>query len=512
MKLNSIKRLVAASTALAITTCAYADFEITFDTATQDTEWSGSGITWSPGPAGWAGGGCLQATNQNGGWQGSGFMSVTFSYSSGHQPNLWAMNANQGHVSFDIIVNGASFPNQATGATVNDYWQIWVAGNSAAGGYIQQQVVSPPNYVPGDTNLYAYHVDLTFASLGWTSTNAANHDYYQINFWSNSQSTNPVNFYMDNLDVYTAATVSPTNYLSRVTGPKGLILMTSSNVFSYDVGQEQYQRQDIRTAVNSTSYNFHDNGPVTYSVTITNYPSVAHSNFQAQIWIVDGAATDNAPDYNEADCASFAIHNNNDGTGTGTFNYKVNSPAGYGTFFGTGNLGSVNGASVLGTWQVTLNQDSVTLTAPDGSTWVTNMVAGDSANFSGEPLEVYLDNQAISVQNIGQKGVYSSFQISSNGVALFSDNFSSPVLDTTKWSTGQAEDPNGVYQIPSDAVYAVQWTLPAGGFNLQTSPTIGGPWIEPGIRNAAVGGLQTTYIPSSFVATNPTSFFRLSNP
>ena len=265
MKLKSLKPLFAIGAALAVTSCAYADFNISFDTATQSTEWSGGSCAWSAGPAGWAGAGCIQATGTSGNWQGSGVITVNFSYNSGHQPEMWTLDATKAHVSFDIIVDGTSFNLNNAG-----YWQIWCSGNSNPNGWTQSQAVAPPNQAVGDASLRTYHVDKTFAELGWTAATATGQSYYQLNLWANSDGANPINFYVDNISVYTATTVQPTNSIAQVTGSKGLTMITSSNVYSYEVGNEQFQRQDIRTLDSGYTW-AGSTAPLTYSLTITNF-------------------------------------------------------------------------------------------------------------------------------------------------------------------------------------------------------------------------------------------------
>jgi hypothetical protein len=316
--------------------------------------------------------------------------------------------------------------------------------------------------------------------------------------------------YIDNLQLQPApVSIPPTNYISKVTGPRGLTFITSSNVFSYDVGQEQFQRQNIRT-VNLLPSWVGSPKPVTYWLTITNYPSVTYSNFQTQIWLVDGAASANAPDYNNAAVVSFSINQNADGTANGHLAYKVNQPFGNAMFTGSGNLGDVFSASVLGTWSMSFtNDDSVIITSPSGSTFSTTLASGDgTANFA-DGLTIYLDSQAILVNNIGQKSVFSKFQVVSNNVTLFSDDFSSGALNSSKWDKTQAEDPANVYQIPITAAFKVSWTLPDSGFSLQSTTNLLSSWTSNGVPTAVINGQRSVFVSQSNVATNRVQFFRL---
>ena len=501
MKINSVKHLLLTVAALAVVARAHADFGITFVPA-DTNEWSGSFAYSAAGPSGWVGGSALQSTDTGGGWaQGSG-MTINFSYSSGHQPNLWAMDATAAHLSFDLVVDGTSFNANA------QWWNFIIAANSP-GGWAQTQVTNGWQNA-GDPSLRVYHIDLPFTALNWTPAVAAGSGWYQVNLWMQSDGGNPVDFYLDNVSAYTATSVRPTNDISKVTGPRGLILKTSTNVFIYDVGNEQYQRQNVRSATTGYAW-LNSPDPLTYSLTITNYPDVAYSNFQTQVWLIDGAANANAPDYNNAHVVSLAINQNADGTANGHLAYKVNQPGGNAMFYAAGSLGDCFSTTVLGTWSITFtNNDYVVVTSPDGTIFSTNLTVGDSANFS-QPLTIYIDSQAILTNNIGQQAVLSKFQVVSNSTTLLTDNFSSGALDGTKWLATQAEDPANVSQVPTTAAYKLTWSVPDGGFTLQATSDLL-TWANPGFSTALIGGRRTAFVSDAYAATNNGKYFRLSNP
>jgi hypothetical protein len=179
-------------------------------------------------------------------------------------------------------------------------------------------------------------------------------------------------------------------------------------------------------------------------------------------------------------------------------------------FYASGDLGKVTSTSILGTWSLTFtNNDYAVVTAPNGNTLVTNLILGDSANFP-DPLTLFINAQANVPQNIYQGSVISKFQVTSNNVSLFYDDFSSTVIDSTKWAV-VAEDPTNVYQIPTSAALEVSWSLPAGGYSLQSSSDLLN-WGSPGLPSAVVNGQGATFVSRSMAATNPVQFFRLFNP
>jgi hypothetical protein len=193
MKTNSLKYLLSAVVALAVSTCAYADFTLTFDSAPLSSEWSGAG-TWSAGPVGWAGGGSLQSTYTAAGFQGWA-PTINFDWASGHQPDMQAIAATgNGHVSFDVIIDGSSFT-----PGVSDWYNVSFAANSG-GGWAQFDNIlgAGPWHDASDNTMYVTHIDKTFAQMDWTPSAG----WFQINFAANS-GTSPIHFYLDNLSVYT---------------------------------------------------------------------------------------------------------------------------------------------------------------------------------------------------------------------------------------------------------------------------------------------------------------------
>jgi hypothetical protein len=179
-----------------ITSASAQPLNFTFDSGAQNF----LNFTWSStGPAGWSGGAAIKAPAAVGGWTlGSGFDYYhQFDWAYGEQvPMQTIVASGQGHLSFDVLLDGTSFP-------VNDgtWYQINVGGNSAgANGWTQVQVVDSWRN-GGDTALVATHVDLTFAQLGWANPEDAT-GWFQVYFGANSDAGHPVNFYIDNVSAY----------------------------------------------------------------------------------------------------------------------------------------------------------------------------------------------------------------------------------------------------------------------------------------------------------------------
>jgi hypothetical protein len=548
MKTTSIKYLLAAVAAVIASHCAHADFILTMDSPPLSSEWTGN-VIWGQ-PAAWSGGGAAWCQQNAEGWtQGTangGNPQFNPSYGSGEQQQIWAIvNAgttftNNGHLAFDVIVDGTSFPNLAT-ETNSWWWQIWVAGNSV-NTWHQLNPLSNPYHSAGDTAQHVYHVDLTFVALGWT--NPPTTSYFQLPIWANGPShndtSNPgtenpaaniVNFYIDNMQVYTYTTTAPTNSISKVTGPTGLTLVTTTNS---TVDNEEYERQGV-VATNdyswTTDYTSQGN---TYALTITNFPSATYSNYEAYMFLVgEPVAVEPNPDWNEANVIVLAVQNNADGSARATLSYKVNEPGGNSQYYSSGALGTVTNASgAKGTWTLSVAQnyaidpanlntsDQIIVKTPDGNTLSTNLAAGTSSlYFDGQAglgaTMVYLGSQPNATNNIGQSVVYSGCKITYNagGSPLLSDNFSSAQLQYPPWQLA-AEDPTGVIQVPANAAFWWQWTTPDANYVQQTSASLGATaaWSNPGLLPHTVFGTkETVFIPTTMVVGHPTGFFQLTN-
>src|SRR5206468_2492945 len=98
-----------------------------------------------------------------------------------------------------------------------------------------------------------------------------------------------------------------------------------------------YQRQDVRTASGNYSWINPSNGPVTYSFSITNFPSGPAAGFEAHMLLVgNNPAPGNFADYNEANVIYLRLYNVGDHYDEELY-YKVN--AGNSSIFSANFLG-----------------------------------------------------------------------------------------------------------------------------------------------------------------------------
>lgn len=268
--------------------------------------------------------------------------------------------------------------------------------------------------------------------------------------------TNTVSYWVDNI-VFTAPPTVNTNrpQLSLAKAPPpGLTCMTSKPLGTW-------QRQMVATVNGNYSWNTATavSNRTTYSMTIGSFPNPTYSGFEAQLFLIPqaGMVAGASIDWYSTNVVDFFVVANPDGTGSATFQYKVNAP------------GSWNSAMVksqpcasgpLGTWSLTFDHNtSVTITAPDGTSTNFTIPAGDAAYFR-DPLFIYAGTLPNANANIGQSSTFSRIQVLGSARSI-NDTFGT--LDSSTWGL-YAEDPAGVFLTTPDTRYWVTWPLPDTGF------------------------------------------------
>lgn len=344
--------------------------------------------------------------------------------------------------------------------------------------------------------------------------------------WSNGAHTNTLTFWVDNVTVEASeGPPPPPPTLGIEKAESGLQLHASQ------VGG-QWQRQGIRTTANGYSWLSYPFDPVTYSLTIKEFPAPSFGGFQAHIFLAPEAGMPNGPDdsaidWNTPNIIFVQITQNADGSGSARFMYKTNQPSANSMLWNdnpdngpVGTLAFLWNPTVRGTWSVTLDAtyDTITLTAPNGASTNFAMppaLAAETENLFAGPLDAYFGIQPNAVANVGQSAILSRVQVSCQDPAFtgLDDDFTGPALDTTKW-TVVASDAPGVTQVPTDAVWWVSWTLPDTGFQLQGSPTLApAAWanLTPGtlFRNNAK---RKALIPSAGLPGTEAGYFQLVKP
>jgi hypothetical protein len=301
----------------------------------------------------------------------------------------------------------------------------------------------------------------------------------------------------------------------------------------------QYDRQTVRTTVPEHSW-VGAEGPVTYSLTLKEYPS--QPNYQTVMYLVPGEALPldrNSPDWSQAICAAVYINNTAEGGGNMRFAYKNHLPDSNGApghdywtndngevWTGTeeppigaagtgmgGSLAFVNSTTILGTWTVTFPDDiTVELTAPDGTT-ATGTMLQETANLFSGPLYAYIGTVPSLIENIGLGATFSNIAIT--GVANpISESFTAP-MDPAILEIS-ASNPAGVLQIiPAQTPFWLRWTVPDTGYKLQQSPTLTAtpPWQDsPAASSLLLRGEKWRLINVTDLLNPNAAFFRLHKP
>jgi hypothetical protein len=290
----------------------------------------------------------------------------------------------------------------------------------------------------------------------------------------------------------------------------------------------QYNREQLVTAAD-TGYTFVGQTSPSYSWNIKSMPTGTGGNFQQHFFIVNGAPGpfDQAIDYNLADVFWVTVQQSDAGAANMSFRLKTNEPGGNAMLFNTTSptdtvnnpngwpvepiaaLNDPNGAQ--GTWTVSVSGNtSITITSPTGLSTNFSITPAQAALFA-DPVTLVLGGQPNNPNGAGKAVVYSSFTAS--GVATpLTDNFLTDTsFNTNLWITTIANDTNGVVLVPADAAYWVAWTLPAGGFALQTKAnlTTTGGWTQPNGLTIQDNGQDQQLVLSSQLASPAQGYFQL---
>jgi hypothetical protein len=225
---------------------------------------------------------------------------------------------------------------------------------------------------------------------------------------------------------------------------------------------DRFQRQDIRTASTDYSWLAPGVGPVTYALTIANFPDATFNAFETRLLLVgNNPSPGSYGDYNEANVVYLRILENPIASGyEGELRYKVNAP-GASIFDGT-LVARLSTATILGTWGLTLDGLNATLFAPDGTS--ASGAFGDNVLTAFEQAAcVYVGLVPNEAANVGQSVVFSGVSVTGANADLVEDF---RTLDN--WVTGVAQDPGGVVLVPVGAIRKLLWPASAVGFTLHS--------------------------------------------
>jgi hypothetical protein len=209
-----------------------------------------------------------------------------------------------------------------------------------------------------------------------------------------------------------------------------------------------------------------------------------------QYFVPGAAGLESSPDWNETNCIFMDLENYPDGSGDWRFRYKTNSPPpnGNGTYY-TDVLAELRDpAGLLGTWTITFsNNTDVTMTSPTGMKTNFTFSADKVAYFADGggaalPLYHYIGARANGAGNYGLNATFSRVQITGSPDTLDDNFLTDSGLDTGLWQMATASAAS-IQLVPtaSNPLYWLNWTLPDGGFVLQSSSDLlTGTWNDTG--------------------------------
>lgn len=486
---------VAASSSLAQNTNPTNTFDNAASTTSFVQWWGGGGagatMTWDA---------TLDAANDAA--SGSVRYDVNFVGNAGEQFMTFFTIANRWGWDFGYILDATTYTNlsfdikvdPASGQRVNNNDFGWLEIGLCTGTGPATTAL-PGRAIPlSATNWthFDYPLQPTLANIDQVSG-------FFIKMWSNGDHTNTLSFNIDNFMITkpTAPVVIPPPTVSLKQNTSGLNLLAS--------GPGQYDRQQIRTVDSNLGW-VGSAEPITYELTIKEAPAPANSGYQAHIFLVPNSTdTASSIDWNAPELYWMHIENLANGGGQVTFRYKTNCPQqnnmlfntdpaqtnSNGSFIGVGNLGTITSTNILGTWKMTLSQDTnITLVASDGTTTNFSITADAAALFAGT-VQAFFGAQPNNLAYGGLGYVFSHVKISTPSTTLIEDDFTGDTLDTVKW-VKQASDAPGVFVVPPSSPLSLVWTLPAAGFapELTTNLAAGSTWVA--LSSSAPFKIQTT--------------------
>jgi hypothetical protein len=343
-------------------------------------------------------------------------------------------------------------------------------------------------------------------------TNAAGFGFYYDSY--GGYPTNPITFWIDNVAATTSSAPPPPPpppTVSIFKAVPGLTLFTGS-------GTSLYNRESLEADQNDYTW-VGASGPVSYSFTIASYPIPLADQVQHHIFLIPNPGTETDPDYAEPNLIFFDLESTTNGDPVWMFRYKTNEPNGNTMVYGVGTLATItNIGGALGTWTATFNDDTnVTMTSPNGTTTNFNIpdTTGATSALFASGVAIYYGAQAGSSGGANDHLVASEFKVTGTS-SDFDDNFvtDAGTLDTSIWEVNAAF-PSCVQLVAQSDPLWIQWTSPATGFTLESTPTLTPPitWTPTTTFTSFLAGTNyTQLIGPGDLPTGNAGFFNLVSP
>jgi len=428
-------------------------------------------------------------------------------------PSLWT------YLSFDLYIEGT------TGGSGLGGFQFFVENDSYS-----PQWIGAYNFSPSMVGTWT-HYDIPIGSVsgltdspGWVWQSTGGSD----------GGGNYVTFDIDNIQVWSPVAAPQITGIKPNTLSGGVQMMV-------DGAGDQYDRNSLcfPSQTGDVDYFWLGNNGADYSMTLANFPSPAAApGFEAHIFVANEDTCANAGynetagsvDWNANDLLVFRVENGASGGVLANVEWKTNAPASNATTGVNGNVQQFiynNLTSANGKWDLVFTSDTTAEIIKDGTVMTANVTM---PNFAAD--NNYIDNFQPS-SSIIQWGVFKndgansginnndSYVLTAASVALnanatpnvlLTDNFSGPGLTANNaWRVSSSEY---ISWLPSGTAYWLTWTLPDGGFTVQSSASLLGPWADAGVTYTVPGVNGTTRlaaIPTASLPAGSAAFFRLIN-
>ena len=374
--------------------------------------------------------------------------------------------------SMDVHVDPSSATN-----TSGNYGTVRVALRGP--GYSWNGWLAEPTLTTAATNgwyHYEYAVPATIPSI------------VQINLgFGGGNYTGPITYWLDNIKFIAKTGPPPPPTLAIQKSEPGLEVVTC--------GGGDYSRKNIATAnaLNSAMSWLNSTGAVTYAMTINQAPSGpgatnlsgadADHAYCANMWLNAGALATlgGSPDWNDDSGLFLEVKAALNGTWTTQLRYKTNLANGHGIRFTDAGLlkGFTNCPTMVGTWALTMNQSSFTVTGPGGVNG-SGVLPADVTNWFAAPNYLYACFGA-------QPNTHKDVNISLSRVHIYGPADFTGTVDQD-FTTATNLDPNlqiiqegaaqGLALKPTNTAWRVFWGIPDTGLSLWSSPTVKSNYVE----------------------------------
>jgi hypothetical protein len=432
------------------------------------------------------------------------------------------------YATFDVAVNiAASMTNDNAGAdlyggiqVIAQGWPGW--GNNATSVSALINWDNMGTVVLPTTNGW-YHVQVPTTSFNDSSGSTMSK--FVLGFYLNNSIplarilTN--NVLVDNVEFVSLGKPPKMTYANAA---RGLHIFTTGG---------QYDRDYFVTGTSGGSYlwsglTINGSYPVTYTFTLASFPPLpAATNYDFRL-VLDSAAasTQVAPDWTDPNVVMMDLYCDTNGIATWMFRYKTNAANDNGNLYQANAQISITNPTPVGKWTLTFNTDTnVTMTGPNGvsGNW-TNFTMGIhtnvpdiSAEFAGTGGTVFFGPYITSSGYSGLDTIVTAAQLY-GGVGLITSNGGNwlveTVLDTNVWAPNNPP----YWLVPTNNAKWLSWTLPDGGFGLQTNgASIGNSTLwstNHGLPAASteIPNQKTLLIKPGDLPNTKNLLFRLSNP